>query len=94
MGYPSVEAQGTMTSVYNLGCFGGALSTLYTGDKLGRPRSLIVGSLIIALGAIIQATVYGPTQMYVGRVVAGKTWSLSVDGLCVCPSTDIRHGHM
>lgn len=61
-----------MTSVYNLGCFGGALSTLYTGDKLGRPRSLIVGSLIIALGAIIQATVFGPTQMYVGRVVAGK----------------------
>ncbi|QGI67572.1 hypothetical protein CEK26_011523 [Fusarium fujikuroi] len=72
VGHPSVEAQGTMTSVYNLGCFGGALSTLYTGDKLGRPRSLIVGSLIIALGAIIQATVFGPTQMYVGRVVAGK----------------------
>tara|TARA_R110002060_G_scaffold56555_8_gene66863 strand:- start:320 stop:781 length:462 start_codon:yes stop_codon:yes gene_type:complete len=72
VGHPSVSEQGTMTSVYNLGCFGGALSTLYTGDKLGRPRTLIVGSLIIALGAIIQATVFGPTQMYVGRVVAGK----------------------
>jgi len=71
VGHPSVSEQGTMTSVYNLGCFGGALSTLYTGDKLGRPRTLIVGSLIIALGAIIQATVFGPTQMYVGRVVAG-----------------------
>lgn len=71
MGYPSVEEQGTMTSVYNLGCFGGALSTLYTGDRLGRPNSLILGSLVIAIGAIIQATVFGPAQMYVGRVVAG-----------------------
>lgn len=73
VGYPSVEAQGTMTSVYNLGCFAGALSTLYTGDKLGRPNSLILGSVIIALGAIIQATVYGPAQMYVGRVIAGQS---------------------
>jgi MFS family permease len=73
VGYPSVEAQGTMTSVYNLGCFGGALSTLYTGDKLGRPNSLILGSVIIAIGAIIQTTVYGPAQMYVGRVVAGQS---------------------
>ena len=60
-----------MTSVYNLGCFGGALSTLYTGDKLGRPYSLIWGSSVIAVGAVIQSTVYGPAQMYVGRVVAG-----------------------
>lgn len=71
MGYPSTAAQGTMTSVYNLGCFGGALSTLYTGDKLGRPRVLMLGSSIIAIAAIIQASSFGPAQMYVGRVVAG-----------------------
>lgn len=71
MGYPSTAAQGTMTSVYNLGCFGGALSTLYTGDKLGRPHVLMLGSSIIALAAIIQASSFGPAQMYVGRVVAG-----------------------
>lgn len=71
MGHPSTAEQGTMTSVYNLGCFAGALSTLYSGDKLGRPRVLILGSSIIALAAIIQATSFGPAQMYVGRVVAG-----------------------
>ena len=60
-----------MTSVYNLGCFGGALSTLYTGDKLGRPRTLMLGSLVVAIGAIIQASCYSAAQMYVGRVVAG-----------------------
>lgn len=60
-----------MTSVYNLGCFGGALSTLYTGDKLGRPRTLLLGSSIIALGAIIQASSFSMGQMIAGRVVAG-----------------------
>ncbi|KAH8657712.1 MFS transporter [Xylariales sp. PMI_506] len=71
MGNPTASEQGTMTSVYNLGCFAGALSTLYSGDKLGRPRTLMLGSFVIAIGAIIQAASYGPTQMYVGRVVAG-----------------------
>jgi MFS family permease len=71
MGHPSVEAQGTMTSVYNLGCFAGALSTLYSGDRLGRPRTLMLGNAVLAIGAIIQAAAYGPAQMYAGRVIAG-----------------------
>ncbi|KAI0125196.1 general substrate transporter [Xylariales sp. AK1849] len=71
VGYPNVTDQGTMTSVYNLGCFAGALSTLYTGDRLGRPRTLILGSTVIAVGAIVQASCYGAPQLYVGRVVAG-----------------------
>ena len=60
-----------MTSVYNLGCFAGALSTLYTGDKLGRPRTLILGSCTIAIGAIIQGACMNASMMYAGRVVAG-----------------------
>ena len=71
MGNPSPKDQGTMTSVYNLGCFGGALSTLYTGDKLGRPRTLILGSTVIALGAIVQTASYSMGQMIAGRVIAG-----------------------
>lgn len=71
MNYPSTTIQGTLTSVYNLGCFFGALSTIYTGDILGRPRVILVGSTIIALGAIIQASSYSVAQMMVGRVVAG-----------------------
>jgi len=71
VGYPSVTAQGTMTSVYNLGCFAGALSTLYSGDKLGRPGTLILGSTVIGIGAIIQASCYSAAQMYAGRVIAG-----------------------
>ncbi|ORY55134.1 MFS transporter [Pseudomassariella vexata] len=71
VGYPSATAKGTMTSVYNLGCFGGALSTLYTGDKLGRPRTLMLGSVTIALGAIVQAACYNAEMQYAGRVISG-----------------------
>jgi MFS family permease len=71
VGNPSVTAQGTMTSVYNLGCFAGALSTLYSGDKLGRPRTLILGSCTIAVGAIVQAACMNAAMQYAGRVIAG-----------------------
>jgi len=70
-GHPSANTQGTMTSVYNLGCFAGALSTIFTGDWLGRPRQILLGSTIIAIGAVIQTASWSVPQMMVGRVVAG-----------------------
>lgn len=71
MKHPSTAVQGTLTSVYNLGCFFGALSTIWTGDILGRPRVILLGSSVIAIGAIIQASSFSVAQMMVGRVVAG-----------------------
>ncbi|OCL09725.1 sugar transporter STL1 [Glonium stellatum] len=70
-GHPSANMQGTMTSIYNIGCFIGAMSTIWTGDILGRPRQIILGSTIIMVGAIIQTASYGVAQMMVGRIVAG-----------------------
>lgn len=71
VGNPTVTQQGTMTSVYNLGCFAGALSTLYTGDRLGRPRTLMLGSTTIAIGAVVQAACMNAGMQYAGRVIAG-----------------------
>lgn len=71
MDFPSTNMQGTMTSVYNIGCFVGAMSTVWTGDILGRPRQILVGSTIIAIGGIIQAASYGVPEFMVGRVVTG-----------------------
>lgn len=70
-GHPSADTQGTMTSIYNIGCFVGAMSTIFTGDYFGRPRQILLGSTVIAIGAIIQTAAYGVPQMMVGRVVAG-----------------------
>jgi hypothetical protein len=52
-----------MTSVYNLGCFAGALSTIFTGDWLGRPRQILLGSTIIAIGAVIQTASWSVPQV-------------------------------
>ncbi|KAF2021502.1 sugar transporter STL1 [Aaosphaeria arxii CBS 175.79] len=70
-GHPSANMQGVMTSVYNIGCFLGAMSTIWTGDILGRPKQIILGSTVIAIGAIIQTACWSVPQMMVGRVVAG-----------------------
>lgn len=60
-----------MTSIYNIGCFIGAMSTIWTGDILGRPRQIILGSTIIGIGAIIQTCSWTVASMMVGRIVAG-----------------------
>ncbi|KAF2471622.1 general substrate transporter [Lindgomyces ingoldianus] len=69
--YPSANMQGVMTSIYNIGCFIGAMSTIWTGDPLGRPRQILLGSTVIAIGAIIQTASSTVAQMMVGRIVAG-----------------------
>ncbi|KAH8812961.1 general substrate transporter [Xylogone sp. PMI_703] len=71
MGNPSASLLGTMASVYTLGCFFGAVSTIWTGDLLGRPRTILVGSAVVTIGAILQASAYGVQQMIVGRIIVG-----------------------
>jgi hypothetical protein len=70
-GYPSANMQGVMTSIYNIGCFIGAMSTIWTGDILGRPRQIMLGSTVIGIGAIIQTCSWTVASMMVGRIVAG-----------------------
>jgi MFS family permease len=62
---------GVMTSIYNIGCFLGAMSTIWTGDMLGRPRQILLGSTVIGIGAIIQTCSWTVASMMVGRIVAG-----------------------
>lgn len=49
----------------------GCIFSMYAGDRLGRRRSILVGSTILILGALIQTTSYSVAQMIAGRIVAG-----------------------
>ncbi|KIW21674.1 hypothetical protein PV08_02254 [Exophiala spinifera] len=60
-----------MASLYTLGSLFGAVSTIWTGDILGRPNTILAGSGIITIGAILQASAYGVPQMIVGRIIVG-----------------------
>lgn len=42
--------QGFVTSVYDLGCFGGAIITLFVGEKLGRRRTMLVFTVVMGAG--------------------------------------------
>lgn len=65
------ELIGTITAVYPVGCFFGALSTVIWGEKLGRKVTIICGTTIMSIGALLQITPYSVPQMIVGRVVGG-----------------------
>lgn len=41
------------------------------GETLGRKKSILVGTTVMAIGALLQTTAYGVPQMIVGRIVAG-----------------------
>ncbi|KAL4817487.1 general substrate transporter [Aspergillus spinulosporus] len=61
----------TVTAIYNVGCFLGAVSATWVGGKLGRKRSVILGIAIMTIGAILQTSSYSVPHMTVGRIVSG-----------------------
>jgi len=61
----------TVTAIYDIGCFVGAILVCVIGDPLGRKNCVLLGTTIMAIGAILQIAAYGVPQMIVGRIVAG-----------------------
>ncbi|KAF8915880.1 general substrate transporter [Mucidula mucida] len=72
-GQPANHAnlQSFLVAIYEIGCLFGALSNLWVGDRLGRRRTIVVGGVIMIIGAILQATSFGYAQMIVARIVTG-----------------------
>lgn len=67
----SSSLQGTVTAIYEIGCFFGSLICMVWGEQLGRRRSIALGCIILSIGAAIQASSYSIAQLIVGRIVAG-----------------------
>jgi MFS family permease len=65
------NVQGITVGGYTLGCFFGAVATIWLGNMLGRKRTIFVGSSIMILGATLQASSFGLPQMIVGRLITG-----------------------
>lgn len=60
----------TVTAIYDVGCFFGAILAIIVGDRLGRKKSVLVGTTIMSIGAILQISAYSVAQMIVGRSVS------------------------
>jgi MFS family permease len=78
--FPEVDGdstyEGFVTSIYAVGCFFGACFIFLVGDKLGRRKSIFLGTSVMLVGVIIQITSVpvgsGATaQFIVGRCITG-----------------------
>ncbi|KAJ8114863.1 hypothetical protein OPT61_g3349 [Boeremia exigua] len=67
----SSSLQGTVVAIYEIGCFFGAMFCFFFGEELGRRKCIMLGCIILSIGAALQAASFGIPQMIVGRIVAG-----------------------
>jgi MFS family permease len=58
--------QGITVASYNLGCFCGAVVTIFIGDILGRRKMILLGSSIMVVGAILQCSAFSLAHLIVG----------------------------
>ncbi|PHH85779.1 hypothetical protein CDD83_11181 [Cordyceps sp. RAO-2017] len=62
---------GTVSSIYAVGCFLGAIVAFTVGERLGRRKAVMLGTAVMAVGALLQAASYGLPQMVAGRIISG-----------------------
>ena len=60
-----------MVAIYDIGCFLGACFSVWFGEAYGRKKTVLLGTSIMTIGAIIQVASFGVPQMIVGRIIAG-----------------------
>lgn len=65
------NVQGITVGAYTLGCFFGAVATIWLGNMLGRKKTILVGSAIMIVGAAIQASSFQLAQLIVSRWITG-----------------------
>lgn len=51
----SADMQGTVTSLFEVGAFFGAMACVWLGQPLGRRRACMVGAIIMIIGAVMQS---------------------------------------
>lgn len=67
--------RGGVTACYEIGCFFGALFSMFYGEAIGRTRLIVAGATVLIIGAAISASPFGAQwglgQFVVGRVISG-----------------------
>ncbi|KAI0160934.1 general substrate transporter [Hypoxylon sp. FL1284] len=60
-----------VTSIYTVGCFLGAILAFYIGEIIGRKKTVLVGTSIMTVGAILQTSSFSVPHMIVARIITG-----------------------
>lgn len=65
------DLQGTLVAIYDIGCFVGSMICSVRGHRLGRRVFLAVGSVLLIIGAGMQAGANGTGVLIGGRIIGG-----------------------
>lgn len=68
---PTGSALSTIVAIYEVGCFFGAVGAFAFGEHLGRKKTITVGSILMVIGAALQASAYTRGHLIAGRIVSG-----------------------
>ena len=79
-------------AIYDIGCFIGAVAAAWIGEMIGRKKSVLLGTTIMSIGAILQITSFSLGQMFVGRVVAGIGNGVNTATVCAVSPLGILAG--
>ncbi|KAH8890466.1 general substrate transporter, partial [Thozetella sp. PMI_491] len=63
--------QGISVASYNLGCFMGAILSIFISNTLGRKRMIMLGTSIMIVGAILQSSAFSIEHFIIGRIITG-----------------------
>lgn len=70
--YPSNFRQGGITASILAGAFAGSIITgAFLADRLGRKRTILLGSAIFTIGCAISAAANGLAALVAGRLING-----------------------
>jgi len=67
---PNSVMTSLIVSIMEVGAFFGSIFTAFTGERLGRRKTIATGVTIMILGSLLQATAYSRAHMIVARIVA------------------------
>lgn len=71
VGPTKTKTLSTVTAIYDVGCFFGAIFAFTIGERLGRKKAILLGTTIMAVGTILQFTSFSLEQMFIGRIILG-----------------------
>ncbi|KAK8847610.1 hypothetical protein IAR55_005469 [Kwoniella newhampshirensis] len=67
----STSMQGTVTSLFDLGCFFGAMAVSIFGENFSRRGLLFIYAVPMVIGSVLQIAAQNTAMLIVGRIVAG-----------------------
>lgn len=68
---PSSNMVSVIVAIFEVGAFFGAVTSAFFGERLGRRVSIAIGTAVMIIGALLQATAYARSHLIVARIVAG-----------------------